>query len=134
MKTKLIVAALLTGALAGPVAVKLTHGKTAKPVEMHTVAQKELRPTILASGVLAFQQEVMLSTELIGPVAEIYVREGQRVRKGQPLMRLEQGMYAADLEQQQASRRSALLAVERARLQLVIHNTTLQRTASLVDR
>lgn len=130
---KTLLGLLVAGLLAVPLLARHLGPPAALAVELHTVAQRELRPTVLASGVLAFQQEVQLSSELIGPVTELLVREGDRVRRGQPLMRIDARLAEAEVAQQASARRSALLAIERARLQLATQATQMQRSARLVE-
>lgn len=132
MNSKIIGSAMLAVVLGVPLSVKWLSAQAVVTVDTERVVLREIRPTVLASGVLVFQQEIQLSTELIGPVAHILVQEGSHVRKGDTLLRLDQRLYEAELEQQRSAQRSAVIAIERSRVQLVSQRIAAQRTEQLV--
>ena len=118
MKRKWIVAALIAAFFAIPVAIKFAGGETKQAAELAKVEQREIRPVILATGYLVFRQEVQLSAEVIGKVAEVLVKEGDKVAKGQTLLRLDPTVYLAEVAQQEANRRNASINIERAQINL----------------
>jgi HlyD family secretion protein len=132
MKSKLI--GLLAGAamIGLPLAVKFGTSKPALEIESATVQQKEIRPSILASGNFVFRREVQLSSEVIGRVSEVLVKEGDRVEQGQILLRLDPSSYRAEVAQQEASARSAEVAIERAQINLDNQRRNLERDRRLV--
>lgn len=85
--------------------------KTAKPVaevvRTVSVAQVELRPmggVQQASGLLVAREEIAIGPELSGyRVAALLADEGDQVRAGQPLARLDDGLLQAKIAQAQAS-------------------------------
>ncbi|RJG19099.1 efflux RND transporter periplasmic adaptor subunit [Massilia cavernae] len=133
MKKKIIAAAVIAAFIAVPVAVKLSKNKTVKEAELAKVELRQIQPTILASGNLVFSQEVQLSSEVIGKVSEVLVKEGDKIEKGQVLLRLDPTTYRAEVAQQDANRRSAAIAIERAQLNLANQKRNLERNASLAD-
>ena len=62
---KMGVAALLVAVIAIPLLIKATRGESGKDVDIAVAAAQEIRPTILASGVLAYLEEVNLTSELV---------------------------------------------------------------------
>jgi len=131
MKKKLIGAAVVVAFLAVPVAIKFS-GKTAQhEAELATVAKLEIHPSILATGNLVFRQEVQLSAEVIGKVAAVLVQEGDKVARGQTLLRLDPTVYVAEVAQQEANRRNAAIAIERAQINLANQERGLERTGQL---
>ena len=52
-------------------------------VQVAVVSPQAIRPTILASGNLAFRTEVNLTSEVLAKVAEVLVKEGEQVKQGQ---------------------------------------------------
>jgi HlyD family secretion protein len=132
MKSKIMGSVMLAVVLGVPLGVKWLSAQAVEVVDTERVVLREIRPTVLASGVLVFQQEIQLSTELIGPVTTILVKEGSHVRKGDALLRLDQRLYEAELEQQRSAQRSAVIAIERSRLQLTSQRIAAQRTEQLV--
>ncbi|NML62454.1 biotin/lipoyl-binding protein [Massilia sp. RP-1-19] len=89
MKRKIIAAAVVLAFIGVPVAVKLSKNKTVKEAELAKVELRQIQPTILASGNLVFRQEVQLSSEVIGKVSEVLVKEGDKIERGQVLLRLD---------------------------------------------
>ena len=100
MRNKLIVAAVVAAFFVVPVAVKFGSSKPKHEAELATVQKLEIHPSILATGNLVFRQEVQLSAEVIGKVAAVLVKEGDPVRQGQILLKLDPTVYVAELAQQ----------------------------------
>jgi HlyD family secretion protein len=131
MKKKLMGAAVVVAFLAIPVAIKFS-GKTAQhEAELARVEKLEIHPSILATGNLVFRQEVQLSAEVIGKVAAVLVKEGDKVARGQTLLRLDPTVYVAEVAQQEANRRNAAIAIERAQINLANQERGLERTGQL---
>lgn len=133
MKKKIIAALVMAAFIAVPVAVKLSKNKKVPEAEMAKVELRQIQPTILASGYLVFRQEVQLSSEVIGKVSEVLVKEGDKIEKGQVLLRLDPTTYRAEVAQQDANRRSHAISIERAQLNVANQKRNLERNASLAD-
>lgn len=131
MKKKLIVGALLVAFFAVPVALKLNARSAGREAEVTTVQNLQIHPSILATGNLVFRQEVQLSAEVIGKVAAVLVKEGDQVKRGQILLKLDPTVYVAEVAQQEASRRNAAIAIERAQINLANQQRGLDRTGQL---
>ena len=65
------------------------------------------------TGVLAYRNEVDLTSELVAKVREILVEEGDTVEKGQLLLRLDPETYRNAIDREQATRRQAVISIER---------------------
>lgn len=130
-RNSLIVGALIALGLGVPIAVKFAGTESAQEVEVAKVEKRLIQPVILATGHLVFRQEVQLSAEVIGKVAEVLVKEGDTVAKGQVLMRLDPTVYEAEVAQQEANRRNAAIAIERAQIEVANQQRSLERTARL---
>lgn len=131
MRKKLIGAAIVVAFFAVPVAVKFGHREPAREAELAAVQKLEIHPSILATGNLVFRQEVQLSAEVIGKVAAVQVKEGDHVARGQILLKLDPTVYLAEVAQQEASRRNAAIAIERAQINLANQQRGLDRTGQL---
>lgn len=132
MRKKLIVAAVVAAFLAVPVAVKFGASKPKHEAELATVQKLEIHPSILATGNLVFRQEVQLSAEVIGKVSEVLVKEGDGVKRGQILLKLDPTVYVAEVAQQDANRKNAAIAIQRAQINLANQERNLDRSAKLV--
>ena len=131
MKKKLIGAAVVAAFLIVPVAIKFAGKPPRREAELATVQKLAIHPAILATGNLVFRQEVQLSAEVIGKVAGVLVREGDKVTRGQILLRLDPTVYQAEVAQQEANRRNAAIAIERAQINLANQQRNLDRTGQL---
>ncbi len=110
-----VLAALLIGV---PLISKLTGGADARQVDVQKVELKLIKSSILASGTLAFREQVQLRPEVIGQVEELYVKEADRVKKDELVITLEPKTYQAQVEQAEARVRIQQIAIERQRLMI----------------
>jgi len=116
MRKFLIFAGLAVLLLGLPLISKFTSGTDAKQVEIQKVERKLIKSSILASGTLAFREQVQLRSEVIGQVIELHVEEADKVAKGDPVITLDPKTYQAQVEQAQARVRIQQIAIERQRL------------------
>jgi len=116
MKKILIFAGLAVLLVGLPLLSKFTGGTDAKQVEIQQVEYKQIKSSILASGTLAFREQVQLRSEVIGRVIEVLVKEADTVKKGDPVITLDPKTYQAQVDQAKARVRMAQIAIERQRL------------------
>jgi HlyD family secretion protein len=116
MKKILIFAGLAVLLVGLPLLSKFTGGTDAKQVEIQTVEYKLIKSSILASGTLAFREQVQLRSEVIGQVTELHVEEADKVAKGDLVITLDPKSYQAQVEQAEARVRIQQIAIERQRL------------------
>src|SRR3546814_10176652 len=103
-------------------------------VDIATVTREALASTTLASGSLVYAQQIQLRSQVTGRVAEVLVEEGERVRKGQVLMRLDPEAFAADLASASAGVRAAEIEIESRRSRVAELQRQLQRQRQLYTR
>lgn len=114
---KLIAILAITGGLVLLVLIaRLTSRGGGEQVEMAKVEPRTIMSSILASGELQYLNPVELKPEVIGKISEIPVKEGQRVHKGQIVLRLDPVLYQAQVTQQQATVQQAEIAIESQKL------------------
>lgn len=89
------------------------HGQV---VDVVRVEQRNVVPSILASGVLAYESQVTLVSELLARVSSVDVKEGQEVKRGQVLIRLDAEAARSEITQLQAALQQAQLGVRRNRV------------------
>lgn len=129
----LLILLLISGVVALPFVNRYFIGADAKEVEVSTVSERIISPSILASGFLAHEEEVMLSSEVIGKVAEIFIEEGDRVKAGQLVLRVDDINFLAGLEQAEASVRLNTIDIERQEVRIENLERQFARTSSLYD-
>jgi len=116
MKKILIFAGLAVLLVGLPLLSKFTGGSDAKQVEIQKVEFKLIKSSILASGTLAFREQVQLRSEVIGQVTELHVEETDQVKKGDMVITLDPKTYQAQVEQAEARVRIQRIAIERQHL------------------
>lgn len=96
------------------------------PVEVATARQAQTTQDIRSVGSLQSDETVRLASEIAGRVVEINFAEGQPVKQGEVMVRLDDALAKAELAQAQA--RLMLATANNARAQ------TLSRTGNVTER
>ncbi|MBT8147773.1 MAG: efflux RND transporter periplasmic adaptor subunit [Gammaproteobacteria bacterium] len=130
----LLIVVIVATVVALPMINRSIFGTDAKEVEVATVAQRVISPSILASGFLAHEEEVLLSSEIIGKVAALYVEEGDQVAEGQLVLQVDDKNLLAGLEQSEAAVRLNTIDIERQEVRIDNLRRQHQRTKSLYER
>jgi HlyD family secretion protein len=110
------VAAIVGGIVLIILLSKLGGNHSGTQVETAQVEGRTIRSSILASGELQYKDPVELKPEVIGKISGIPVVEGQRVRKGQVVLRLDPILFQAQVAQQQAAMQQAQIAIQSQKL------------------
>jgi len=109
-------------------------GQQSPQVDVATVERGALNDTALASGNLVYETQIQLRSEVTGRVAEVLVEEGQRVQRGDLLMRLDQEAFQADLDAADAGVRAAEIEIRSRRARLQDLSRQLERQRTLRER
>lgn len=132
---KFLIFAVLAALLIGlPLVSKLTNKSDAKQVEIQKVELKLIKSSILASGSLAFREQVQLRSEVIGKVIELHVEEADLVNKGDLVITLDPKTYQAQVEQAEARVRIQQIAIERQRLLIKTLTDRFERQKTMFAR
>ncbi|HVG20067.1 MAG TPA: efflux RND transporter periplasmic adaptor subunit [Blastocatellia bacterium] len=119
---RILAAAIISSALLCPASCsKLISGKQldsatpakAVPARVISASRKQIRRNVESVGSLFPYEEVVVSSEVEGKVEQVLVDVGDRIAKGQPIVKVSPTELQLTLEQQRASLRQA-----RARLGL----------------
>ena len=140
-RTLYILLGVLAVLLVGYVVAK-QQGWVGKPAGMEVLVDKAGPATIVekvsASGKIQPEVEIKISPDVSGEITELYVQEGDSVRKGQLLLRIRPDNYQAAVSQQSAlvNSQRANVGQTKARLQQLIASAkqtelTYRRNASL---
>ncbi len=120
-KRKIIIGSAVLVALVAIVAISIFANRKDEP-EVTTVkieTRAELRSTVTASGEVRPVRFIKLTSEVAGRIEEIYVKEGDQVKQGQPLVRLDPTQLQSSQEAQAAGVQAALSDVQNARTQVL---------------
>lgn len=134
MKKILIFVGLAVLLVGLPLISKMTAGSDAKQVEVQQVAFTLIKSSILASGTLAFKEQVQLRSEVIGKAIEVHVVEGDKVKIGDPLITLDPKSFQAQLDQADARVRMARIAIERQRLLIETLSERFERQKTMYSK
>jgi HlyD family secretion protein len=120
-KRKIIIAVSAVALLGIIIVVSILAGGKDEP-EVTTVTVKKrdvLRSTVTASGEVRPIQFINLTSEVAGRIEEIYVKEGQPVNKGTPLVRLDPTQLQSNEAAQAAALQAAISDTQNARTQVL---------------
>ncbi len=129
---KWIAAAIVLAVIVVPIVISKSKGEKGLEVEIGKAGLHEIRPTILASGVLAYRTEVNLTSELVAKVRSIEVEEGDIVQAGQLLMRLDPETYRNAIDREEASKRQSEISIQRQRVALQLKATQFERSKKML--
>jgi HlyD family secretion protein len=130
----LIVIALIALVVAVPLARRVVGGGQAVAVVLEPLKPRSIQTSVLASGRLVHEDEVNLSTEQPGRVTAIYVKEGEKVSKGQLVLQIDDERYRTAVDQREAAVRMQQIAIERQQTQLENLRRQWERTSELKQR
>ena len=131
MKTRALGILAVATLVSVPVLAHWSTGDDGKAVDIEQVQSREVRASILTSGTLVYEQQALLSPEVIGRVRQVKVREGDRVEEGQVLLVLDDQMLRAEVDQQQAVVAQQRTAIERHRVELQAARRQAERMGQL---
>ncbi|MGE3468689.1 MAG: efflux RND transporter periplasmic adaptor subunit [Pyrinomonadaceae bacterium] len=105
---------IIIGAIAGVVIIAIIAGSllatrtdTPEVTVVKVAVRPELRSTVTSSGEVRPIQFMNLTSEVQGRIEEIYVKEGDQVEKGQPLVRLDPNQLQSTTDAQLAAYQGA---------------------------
>ncbi len=87
-------------------------------VQTDKVARRNLTEIVVANGKIQPVLEVTISPEVSGEIIELPVKEGQPVKKGQLLLKINPDIYTAAVNQSKASYEAALATANSAKANL----------------
>ncbi|MGI8468899.1 MAG: HlyD family secretion protein [Pyrinomonadaceae bacterium] len=101
------------------ISVFASRKDTPEVVTVKIEKRHELRSTVTASGEVRPIQFMNLTSEVQGRIEEIYVKEGDQVKKGQPLVRLDPTALQSNTDAQLAALQASQNDVQVSRSQIL---------------
>ncbi|MGN6093451.1 MAG: efflux RND transporter periplasmic adaptor subunit [Luteibacter jiangsuensis] len=111
-----------------------------RPVEVRTAtavapsASAEAGAVLQATGYVTARRQATVSAQITGTLTEVLIEEGDRVKKGQVLARLEDNALRASLDSARANAAAAHASVLQTEAQLTQARRDADRQAALVGR
>ncbi len=122
----IIVVLLIIGKQLGWIGNEFRHKVTVENAEYRTITE-----TITANGKISPELEVSVSSDVSGEILELPVKEGDPVKKGQVLARIQPDIYQRNLEKTQASVISAEANLAQSQAQFEQKNLAFNRSKLL---
>ncbi len=122
--------------LAAITTMMVLNGKkeTGVSVEVQTVSYRPITQTVTATGVVDPETQVKISSEVSGEIIFLGVKEGDRVQKGQVLVRINPSQMMAQLDEARASIASAQARMAQAKANLLRAQQELARIEQLHEK
>ena len=134
LKNLLVILAIAATISASAYVVPNYFKSNGKTVDVATISRQVISPSLLSSGFLAHEEEVMLSSEVIGKVDELMIEEGDSVKAGDLVLRVDDKNFLAGLEQSEASVRINTIDIERQEVRISNLERQFARSSSLYEQ
>ncbi len=112
-------------------AVKKGKSSEAKKVAVEKVMRRNIVETVSANGKIQPAKDVKISPYISGEVVALYVKEGEFVKKGQKLAKIDPKIYISSFQQAQAAVKTA--EANRANAKARLAQSQAQYTKSKLD-
>ena len=119
---------LLIGSLTGVIKTE-----TALMVETEKVERRTITETVSASGKIQPEVEVKISPDVSGEIVALLVKEGDRVEKGDLLIKIKPDIYKSILERSKASLNTAKANLAKSQAQLTESEARFNRNKHLYN-
>lgn len=105
-----------------------------KEVSLAQVSQKNLIETVVASGRIQPELEIKISSEVSGEIIELPIIEGEKVEKGQLLLKINPDIYEAAANRARAAVNSSKAAKSSAKAQFIEAEKNYNRNKKLFEQ
>jgi HlyD family secretion protein len=132
---KVTIGIVVVAAVAGGVVASVRWSqRDLVTVQTGRVVRTDLNAVVTASGEIKPRNYINLGANAMGPLSTILVKEGDRVRKGQVVARIENTQADADVNAQKANIDAALSDSAAAEEGLKVQEATITTQAATLDR
>ncbi len=106
-RRKIVIAAIAVVVVGGLIAGQKSRGNRGVAVRVDEVETRDLVATVVASGKIEPTRSVDIASDITGRIISIPVEEGDQVRRGQLLLRIDPTQFQATVQQAEAALSSA---------------------------
>ena len=103
-------------------------------VEVEKVSRRDIIETVSASGKIQPEVEVKISPDVSGEIVELLIKEGDRVQKGELLLKIKPDIYKSILERSMASVNTAKANLAKSKAQLIESEANFNRNKRLYNQ
>ena len=122
-RKKIVIIGIVVLALGGVIAAQFGTGDRGIEVRIEEVGSRDLVATVVASGKIEPKRSVDIASDITGRIVSIPVEEGQFVRRGQFLLRIDPTQFQASVQRSEA----ALSAARASELQAIANREQARR-------
>lgn len=133
MKKAIIITLAIAAFIALIVSKQISGDKKQPEVNIAHVELGNIADSIMASGNLVFNTQVQLRSEVTGRVDKVFVEEGQSVKQGDILMRLDTTAFESEVTRNKALLRATEIEIKHSQIRLVNFERQLKRQKELYD-
>ena len=108
--------------------------KKGKEIEIAQVKEITIVETVSATGKIQPESEIKISSEVSGEIIELPIKEGDVVKKGQLLVRVNPDLYTSGLNRSMASLSNTKAGLSQAEAQLKESDANYKRNKSLFEK
>lgn len=101
------------------IAIKKCSGKESLEVEVEQVTKRSIIESVSASGKIQPEVEVKISSDVSGEIIELNIKEGDLVKKGDILAKINPDIYESNLQRMNASLNSTKANFENSKARLI---------------
>lgn len=106
-------------------------GPRGEKVYLETVKRRDIQAVVSATGQVDPRVKVNISANVIGKIERLYFREGDQVRRGQPLVEIEKAAFLAQRDRLRSEVANRRIDVQRAEIQLANAQRQFERAQAM---
>ena len=125
----ILAGSMLIGTLTG-----IIKTEEVQQVETEKVKRRSITETVSASGKIQPEVEIKISPDVSGEIVELLVKEGNRVNKGDLLLKIKPDIYKSILERNKASVNTAKANLAKSKAQLAESKASFNRNKRLYNQ
>lgn len=134
-KTLFILLGIVTIVVVGLIVYsKNNNKKRGKEVEITTIEERTIIETVSATGKIHPEIEIKISSEVSGEIIELPVKEGQVVKKGDLLVRINPDLYTSGLNRSVAALSNTKAGLSQAEAQFKESKANYDRNKTLFEK
>lgn len=128
-----ILGVVVVGGLAGASIANNARGKV-EAVQMARVRREDVTSQVRAPGKIEPRTQVKVSADIMGKIVHLYVKEGDRVKKDQLMLQLDDTQYRSATAQARAALAAAQARLREAQSALRVSDSNFGRQRQLYDQ
>jgi HlyD family secretion protein len=110
------------------------HQQSGKKVYTQKITRMDIMETVTGSGKIQPEKEVKISSDVSGEIIELPVKEGQQVKKGDLLVKINPDLYQSGLKRAKASLQNAQANLSQSEARLISARQDFDRNKQLFSK